>query len=622
MTAGDVEKNPGPTRNMNVKAQQVTVNRQRRVRKKKPRPSKVEAAIEELDSGRMTRDPERAIPALRAAKTDVGEDSMGWYFKYVDPAGAVESGRAVGECSKIPDGLVRFSVDAEIREVFNESVPGLGEGEVPLDGRLWSVSLISLPMFRTAYFAVANVNDLDLSDDVSYELVKALNNLPNWRAVVDSQAWIPLPTEGWFYKIRPLRPTYDLGDSTEIRTVASWRMTYKSITAETNAPTLLNQGFWVGGHFAQDYVSTDREVGAAVDPLAFGTTTGTLNIQNVSARAVITLTGIPQGGTPQGGSWIRGPSEDHFEWSGVSGRLLYRVPEGMTLSRDGVVAASGSTLVFDVNDPVAGALTVTLMNEASENLFIATLPSGFAADGGIEITTEGDQAPTAASDSSFLVELPPLTTDELVANNPKMEQCLIKDTEGAYLVHAKMRDPVFRLTPAKNFGSLTLDYPGYDKSNTLAGPFGVRDSMDLNFSTGIVVFKGLSHSTTLVAKVYQGWEGVTASHTPFGQFGHSGLPKNEPVLALADDLSSVRLTGVYPAKDNFAATVATLAATLLSKVCSSEATQSMIAGLGSQATAAVQAGVGKLPSMVGSLLGRVADRVRTRRAARRAARGR
>ena len=674
LTCGDVESNPGPNRgrNMVVNARNVNVQkagssnqnsqpkpqRRRNNRRRKiatqvfeqSRPVAVEQEVAELDAGRLTSDT-GGLQTWRSKRVEMSENAVGWYYKYCDPAGAVESGRSVGECGKIPDGLVKYSVDAEIREVFNDTVPDMeSDSQVPLDGRTWSYCLISFPMYRTAYIAIANVVDAEITDVVANAAVEFLNNLPDWRTMVE-EGWVQfMPTDlNWWLKIRVLRPTYDLGDSSELRTVASWRMTYKSITTETNTPTLINQGFWIGGHFAQDNVLTDRTwIGqdsvveeAAVEGFDLFASdrqyskTTRLTWQWTASSGSIRWDGVRQGGGSVGNvdpRWLPRDDDGTFSYHyGGSSRppasvISYTFPEGTIIQApSGERTAPGATLAINMAlNTVNTTCRLVIQSTTADggSWMYESEPMSTFGISTVEFLklTEGPDDFAGAQGLAFRVELPPVNFEQMAPNNPKIEQFLIKDTDGSYLVHSKMRNPVFQLTSAKTFGSLTLDYPGYDANKNLKGPYGIRDSFDANFSTGVVVYRGISHACTLVNKVYQGWEGVTASHTPFGQFGHSGLPVNQAILDLADDLASVRLTGVYPATDNFAAMVAGLAGNLLSQALNSEVTQNAIAGLGQQATTAVQQGVGKLPGMIGSLIGRVGKRLKERRERRRARR--
>lgn len=219
--------------------------------------SEVDDIVGDLDSGAMTFPQNIAtMPELRAWKDgriNIELDDLSWFFKYLDPAGATESGRSVGEYGKIPDGLVKFSVDAEIRTVNVEKCPGLGNSTIPLDGSLWSLSILSFPTFRLGYIAIANTDDEELNDTVISQLLVFINNIVNWRYYVDDVNWVNfIPNSNWFFRFRILPPTYDLPDVGEglVRTVTDYRLTYKGITMEANMPTLVDQGYWIGGHYA------------------------------------------------------------------------------------------------------------------------------------------------------------------------------------------------------------------------------------------------------------------------------------------------------------------------------------------------------------------------------------
>lgn len=132
--------------------------------------------------------------------------ALSWFFKYSDPAGTTESGRALGEYSKIPDGLCKFSVDAEMRSVYNEECPTNNTGMIPLDGRNWSFSLFSMPMFRFNYLAVCDVMDREITRSTMALVLEQVNNLSNWKFTADSQVWNSTTDPYVFWKIRTNPP--------------------------------------------------------------------------------------------------------------------------------------------------------------------------------------------------------------------------------------------------------------------------------------------------------------------------------------------------------------------------------------------------------------------------------
>jgi len=553
----------------------------------------------ELNAGRMTMDqPMSTIAQLKAERCEMDSNETGWYFKYLDPAGSVETGRAIGEFSKIPDGLCTFSVDAEIRTLTTLSVPGSDPSAVPLDGRVWSLTLLSYPMFRTGYIAVANTFDREVGEDIREALAEALNNLENFREVVQSDSWIPfgLVAEGWYYRISPLPPTFDLPDpvSGEIRTLTSYRLSYKGITVEHNAPTLVDQGFWIGGHVALDPSIINQDEQETVEVSSW------LTIRNVSGSALgnaftftirnlgpvtdtlpIDVTQNPllnyfHVTSKEGTEWSYSPSLGNT-WYTPFGVIFAEFGDTVTFTRTG---AGSPTFIWTITSSHVGttpiALNITfLYGQNASYQFFMDLP---------ELTQQGGTAKA--------IEFPALTPAQVAANNPKMENELMKHSEGVYIVHKKIRKPVFQLTPASSFGPVQFTTPGYDNKLNHRDGSGIVDTIDENMSTASVCIRGISHANVLVVKLYQGWEGLTNVNTPFGQFGHTGLPKNEEIMTLVDNLN-VRTTGIYPAEDNFLGMIARLAAGALKKLFTSEATAPM---LGNIAKSAVETGVNLVQS--------------------------
>jgi len=584
--------------------------------------------LAELESGRMTGDGFNQLSFIRSinARCDMDSNTEGWYFKYLDPAGSVETGRAIGEFSKIPDGLLTFSVDAEIRTIDILPVPMIesevgGPGAIPLDGATWSLTIFSYPMFRTAYIAVANRFDKELSEAVAAELAFTLNNLTNYRETIDANTWAPFAEtveDGWFYWIKPLPPTYNLPDPVVggQRTLTSWRMSYKSLTVEENAPDLINQGFWNGGHYALDAsVVTQNALETQMVQSYVHGRSGPQSYGSAGVfRALVAIPNLPQLAVIGGPATLVGSSYLQFQITGdvsaVGTPVTWIVPPGTAMYNpfEGIFADVGDTVsitatqVGTLPNLESISLNFTSSNGASvpfSLIFNNPTPGGgsqipVGTEALVKIYVDNDSE-TIINRTSNQIEFPAYTTAQIAANNPKMEQFLTKATGGAYVVHKKMRKPVFELTPASSFGPVQFTTPGYDVNRNSNDGSGILDTFDANFSTAVVAFRGISHAQVPLVKLYQGWEGVTNVNTPFGQFGHTGLPKNDCVLQLVDNINTLT-TGVYPAMDNFLGIVAKLAAGLLKKLVTSQATSSV---LGNLAQGAVNKGLGLVADKLG-----------------------
>jgi len=568
-----------------------------------PGPVQQIAYLEEMESGRMTNEPMPTgnfLQSLRNQKCCMDGNTEGWYYKYLDPAGSVETARAIGEFSKIPDGLLTFSVDAEIRTLDTLAVPFIESetpGELPVtSGFTWSLTIFSYPMFRTAYIAVANRFDREISATIAGELAYALNNLLDYRATIDSNMWIPFAVgidDGWYFWIKPLPPTYNLADpvSGDQRSLTSYRLSYKSLTIEHNAPTLVDQGFWIGGQFALDptqvqqsgqttegvvsyvhgsalvnwdaFTPADLRIRITIPNLPQVLLTGGNGVLNVGPRFDVTVTGdISASGSPitftlQPFNIMYNPFEQLFaDDSNIITITAVSAGPGVVISSD----RPGSTPVL-LNFSTTGSIPIVIVGTESLSQVYLDIPAELF----------GNRA-------SNQIEFPAYNPSQIAANNPKMEQFLMKETNGAYVVHKKMRKPVFEVTPAGSFGPVQFTTPDYDIARNTSDGSGILDTIDANLSTISVCVRGIAHANVIVVKLYQGWEGVTNVNTPFGQFGHSGLERNDSVMQLVDNLT-VRTTGIYPANDNFLGMIAKFAAGALKSLLSSEATSNVLGNL-------------------------------------------
>lgn len=518
---------------------------------------------------------------------DLSPSDLGWLYKVHDPAGASEEARAMGEYSKIPDGLYPQSVDGEIRIVTNLSVPGTDSTSViDLTGSIWSCTIISHPNFRTAYIAAASRYNHPLGPPIQQALCAALNNLVNYREIVDSQEWIPFSTtNGWYYRIVPLPPNYDLASplSGTSRTVEAYRMTYKSITVQHNAPTLVDQGYWIGAHYAIPPIELPDNTEVVDGQVTF-----------ITARfnpGTITMD-IPYL-TPQG---FTGPADVITRPDGHMA-LLLSVPNptvAVVITLDvGIVWYSPTAQSIWADS--ADTISIITQFVGTDN-WIITFTSSRADT--VAFTISGFQLPNYAgtyrlnmdlndtidnpTSVSTTVAMPALTTEQIMANNPKAINYTMKESHGAYGVHRKMNNEVYLSTPGQTFGVLQFTVPGYDTKLNHNDGSGIQDTTDRNMSAMVIAIFGIAWANNLVAKVYVGWEGQTNTNTPFGQFGHCGAEKNEPLLTLSDNIN-VRLPGMYPAKYNFLAAVCGFIKNTLGRILASSATQAHLKHIGNQA---------------------------------------
>lgn len=653
LTCGDVECNPGPRTRTNAITKALTTalqglttgvseqqpqpsqpkketrnarrRRRQRNKRRRARVGQPTALVRELNVGRVTDDTPQNQVALGNLR--ISESALGWYYKYMDPAGAVEAGKAFGEFSKIPDGQLRFSVDGEQRPIVLEECPLTDTSETDLGNQLWSISFVSVPCFRLNYIAIASTMNEEIDLTVSNALLRTINNIVNWRSIAETEWREFLPN--WFYRIRVLPNTYQMADERGYTDgITAFRKTCRGVTFEFNAPTIFDQGWWVGGHFPirprPISVPTNGEftdTAISIETLSLWPATATGNVADV----LISIPGLPQTvvANPTTGVTTTDEGAGSFNKrlvfpstsTGVGSGFSFITPVNIIIDNE-IWAAEGNTVTMLISSQSRPSVTWTLSssNPSATEIVITTPDLHEIGSVALQLglATEGY--------NRMSLEMPPLTTAELTANNPKIQQHLCKDSGGAYLVHYNMQIAMaFEMTGETNFGNFRFHYPGYPELFNLDGDRGIIDTWENNFSTAVVHFRGISKAATIVTKTYDGWEGTTSTSSELGQFAHTGLEEEDEILQLARRLQN-ELTGVYQEQDNFAALVACLASKALSGIARGLVTNSTIKAAAESAVGAVTANpqiATDALGVVGTIGARLVSAIKQRRARKR-----
>lgn len=564
----------------------VLANKKRRKRKKR---------AQNIAPGSLTQ-PNRgsATPLIRRmnalmGKCELDDNEHGWTCKYVDPCGSSEIGQATGEFSKIPDGLLQHSVDAEIRSIIELNVPGSEQGVISLEGLNWSFTIVSPVCYRTAFFILANTRGEDVSDVISRTWAEELNNLVNPRSVID-QGWQPLGVENWYYRIESLPPTYAMPEpvASEVQTVTAWRCSYKGFTVMDNSPNLLNQGWIVGGNYALEATPQTLPTGQTLEVPSFITA---VTRSGFDDPAQISIPNFPQREPTEltyGSNWdsvraFDGTTPSFFSFNianppplgSGSISLMLRAGESIYTSLDEIFADSLDTVSFD--RPNTASVTIT-STRAGTSPIVIDFPLSGAFPGlsaSVSVLLNLPENTEARELVSKTRTFPALSYRQIAANNPKMAQFRIKNAGGVYIVQSKMLNPVFEMTNAETYGPIQWLAPGSDVTRFHNDGSGVQDTFDSNFSTAVVSVRSISHANAMVIKLYQGWEGVTNTNTMLGQFAHAGHKKHPALMDMLDTFNS-RMSGVYPANWNFLSTITNLIGNLLGGLFKSEATPSVI----------------------------------------------
>lgn len=556
---------------------------------------------------------------------EMDPSSEGWFYKYLDPAGATETGRDTGEFSKIPDGLCPFSVDAEIRveNTISSPVPLPSTTGDPIQNalaELWSLYIVSYPLYRYAFFAIANIYNNKMSSDVQNEFADSVNTVVNIQSLINNKDWIPFgPADGgWYWQIYTLPPTYD-GPITQ-NLVSNFRLSYKGLRVIPNFNELLNTGVYWGGHYA---LSPKNETVSIPEDEPVQTVISLTNVisgtPSATAASTIAIPGLPQQTVQFDGSALPfslAPSEsptspgsfyllkgstsvaDTLTWT-------YQLPPETTIfnvgSTDYSIFARRSAennenneITFTITDVAAeNSVKLTMSsNRAGSVPIITSTPNRLAGSNGLTYITFLSASDIVTDLNGNVVvnniELPAMSTEQITANNPQFKTGNLWLDKGVYGVHRKFgREPVFTMTNANTFGPLQLFREGDRPERDPVAGQGIFDVIDNNFSTLSIAMEDMNRASSVVVIVWQGWEGIANQNTAVGQFGHKGLKKNTTVLELADSLNE-ELPGVYRGEDNDLAAIAGLAASILSNLGIKDAT---LTALGTVAKRAVSYGV-------------------------------
>lgn len=521
----------------------------------------------------------------------MSEDGEQFVRYHLDPAGYHETIGKKGRMIFIPDGALDKGVGGEVRTMDVVSAPNLTPASVPLDGSQWSVTLISLGTFRLNFIVLASLTNQDATTSVVAALAASVNdftygpneNVFDYMALHDAEGAV---IEGWYWKPVFLKQTSSLPEPVNgiSTTVDKWRIVGSGITAMFNAPTLVNQGCVAAGQFAREVVSLTNEEslenfrGIVTVVNALQGTNATMTIGGPALQAVLENPPLAVWTVPTiGGTSVLYTAGQVIKYQGADFAVVGDV---LRLERV-MVGANLEVRIVNDTDVLMAPIAIQMGPPA---LLVTGAVTAFY----LQTTNFTGEMNT----NRRVVPLPPITTSDIVSNDPDCEVSILKRSTGVYGVHVKTGSPVYNFASATEFGPINLGTPGYEQPiGGTAG--GIRDTLDPNVGTIVMTFQGLSTAANMVVKRYFTWEGMPSEKSTVGQFAAAGGECDQTAMAFVDNFSGGN-NCVYAARDNFLGAIAGVLKGLLGSVVSHQATPSVISGL---------AGIAK-DTIGGMLLGR------------------
>nr|QZZ63353.1 hypothetical protein [Leuven Tetra-like virus 1] len=514
--------------------------RQRRRRNRRAAARKVGLAPGQLSA------PNTKIPAIiYSGMDDLPEASKGWIIKSLDPCG---ENRGKLDYGKIPDGAIPQSVCGELRQVLTVRKPGVSDMIVPLDGGMWALALLHMPMFRTPLIMVASTLRSEVqTTDLDAVLVN-WNNLrdfagarhPNWEFVGD----------GVYYSIVQwtaldgVRQPTSLGVSD---TLSEYRITGDGMTIMHNTPSLINQGVIVTAQFNAD---NDH---VTVEPDTDGRT--------ISANVVLSRNLVSVGGQPY---------------------LRFDAVLPGTESADSVTHYSFDAAILDDPGPIGPAITATAdftpdagpfgysagdilqfnktTGPALPSTFSVTRKRGDATDilltFVVSATTPAEAAVITGTSTALAhygalcnaLALPPVAQEDITQATPKTIQMLMKDFDGGYIVK-RVFNPIYPMTKATTFGPVR-----FKTSNTTAAAFnaasgGLLDSFDAAYGISVTNISSLPNAAQPYLKLMRTYEAIPARGSPWGPFATSTPVKDDTAITIVRTIHDLD-PFMYPAHYN------------------------------------------------------------------------
>lgn len=453
------------------------------------------------------------------------------------------------EHSKVPDGSLPNSTILELREVFIVRSPPAAAASgtverVPLDGTMWTLTCIHMPMFRHPMILVANMDNAEMSLTDRERLAYLWNHTPgypyypNWAPMYSGETvayWSVVRWSG----LQSVTPP----SGGQVAAIEQYRITADGVTCFNNTPDLINQGMlcaaqWNTNKGVKVSEETEDTIGASTNLLIYSTVAAVDVGGTLLTRYFIAFQ-LPFGGfvpdnTTAGSGAVNVPMQPFGQMlslpaaagqSGAGGTftttVTYTLEQSITV--DGTTYASGTVFTVNLTRASAGPLTVLITTPGAT----ADAPVTFRTYTVVAANISAANWNSAIFDQLSVVlehvdnyqvttfELPPTTTESIIQSTPKAVYMSMKEQNGWYMVK-RVWQPVFNVQNANTYRSTYMAMPGVEIVDEV--PFGEPDTFDLNYGMGVVVMTSIPTSCAPAFKMFRDVEIVAGENSPFQLF--------------------------------------------------------------------------------------------------------
>lgn len=534
MTCGDVESNPGPEAVVKVQVPRKKKKKQskNKLKTKLSIPLEVPAQGQIQIMGRdMVAKTNNRVANKRAqtmtAASQLPEYSQGFLIRHLDPCGEYRTALDYGKC---PDGTLPQSVSGQFREVFTIRAPGVAENTVPLDGRMWSLAIISPPLWRVCQILVADMNKAEVGDEAISAANRYLNMFGDTYA--RHPTWAQTKTDGVYVSVVRWKALIDAPEPSQLGVsplISDFRITGEGFTVSHNTPSLIDQGIAVVAQFNPNV--EQRTLSLNVD-------------DGITKAHLAVLVQVGTNSTWQGSAIVPGIANEHF----LANFTLVNPAIGQTTNSEVLGTPSADftvdgTTIYTAGQQIRVRATRTAANAGTIALQrntgtawedvpspVEPLPLVIGGTTNDWLGLLGDVYETNLK--ANVVTVPPVTQEDLIQQTPKTVQFLLKNSRGFYVVK-RVWQPVLNMTRASSYGPVRL----IDKDTTLdevsALPPGIQDTFDANYGYAVCNLSSLPLACAPYVKVIRSWEAVPARGSSWGPFTTTTSPKEDSCMVIA-----------------------------------------------------------------------------------------
>lgn len=470
-----------------------------------------------------TRSKQPLLYKMMNAEKNLADYTIGFLERHLDACGEYRTALDFG---KVPDGTLPQSVSGQFRGAFTIRHPGADPMNVPLDGRMWSLLILSLPTWRHSFLLIGDLVRPEVTQAGINVVLEEVNNKIN----IDGATWpnwSTTPLEGLYWSvvgwdaISSAPPPTDLGVSPFIE---DFRITGEGFTFQHNTPSLINQGVVVAAQFNPN--------------TEFRDVTGEITGGKLSANLRMEITNI---GAAINVIVGRLPGVVDYPWVVSTTMPAEEGAISPTLEVISRVTTPEGVLLYDVGD----LLRFTRITVATW-----LLQRQVAGAGPWEEVIPGVNINDALTTYVRIIEddvsvsrvncltVPPFSQQGMMQQTSKTVQFLLKEYNGIYVVK-RVWQPVMTMTSASSYAPLRFinrDTTATSISTSI-GQF--NDTFDTNYGIAVLNCTSLPLACAPYIKVIRSWEAVPSEGSPWGPFTTGTPPKDDLALVIAKTVADL-----------------------------------------------------------------------------------